>query len=254
MQVHGCGKKGRYFFPLQVYYYQTDYVFDSDGNSEKRDGTFWKKEINPYFEYGLTDKDTLVVNIFYDWLYDGQPSPSEKNQGLADIEAGWRRLLFKENDHLVSFQVLSVIPSGYDLEDIPQLGYDRFGLEARMLYGTNYNFMEKSGFFDISLGYRKYFGYPSDQIRSTAYIGYDIISPFQILGSYDLHFGLNNGSEKEIGTNILIQPNYRLLKLTLGLRYKINPQYSIVGAAYKHAWGQDTGAGGGFYGSFWIKF
>jgi hypothetical protein len=123
-----------------------------------------------------------------------------------------------------------------------------------MLYGTNYNFMEKSGFFDISLGYRKYFGYPSDQIKSTAYIGYDIISPFQILGSYDLHFGLNNGSEKEIGTNILIQPNYRLLKLTLGLRYKINPQYSIVGAAYKHAWGQDTGAGGGFYGSFWIKF
>ena len=246
--------EGEFFLSLQAYYYQTDYAFDSNGNSEKRGGTFWKKEINPYFEYGLTSRDTLVLNVFYDWLYDVQPSPSEKNQGLADIEAGWRRLLFKKNDHLVSFQVLSVIPSGYDLEDMPQLGYDRFGLEGRMLYGTNYNFMKKSGFFDISLGYRKYFGYPSDQIRSTAYIGYDIISPFQILGSYDLHFGLDNGSEKEISTNILVQPNYRLLKLTLGLRYKINPQYSIVGAAYKHAWGQDTGAGGGFYGRFWCNF
>ena len=46
----------------------------------------------------------------------------EKNQDLADIEAGWRRLLFNENDHLMSFQLTSFIPSGYDLEDIPQLG------------------------------------------------------------------------------------------------------------------------------------
>lgn len=61
MQVHGCGKKGRYFFPLQVYYYQTDYAFDSDGSLEKRDGIFWKKEINPYFEYGLTNKDILQI-------------------------------------------------------------------------------------------------------------------------------------------------------------------------------------------------
>ena len=114
--------------------------------------------------------------------------------------------------------------------------------------------MKKSGFFYISFGYRKYFGYPFDLLRSTGHIGYDIISPFHILGSYDLHFGLDNGSEKEISTNILINPNYRLLKLTFGLRYKINPQYSIVGAAYKHAWGQDTGAGGGFYGSFWCSF
>jgi hypothetical protein len=247
-------KKGEVFLSLQAYYYQTDHVFNSGGNSKKRDGTFWKKEINSYFEYGLTNRDTLVANIFYDWLYDGQPSPSEKNQGLADIEAGWRRLLFKENDYLVSFQALSVIPSGYDLEDVPQLGYDRFGLEGRILYGANYKFMKKSGFFDISFGYRKYFGYPSDQLRSTAYIGYGIISPFQILGSYDFHFGLDNGSEKQIDTNILIQPNYSLLKLTLALKYKINPRYSIVASAYKHAWGQDTGAGGGFYASFWFNF
>ena len=247
-------EKGEVFFSLQVYYYQTDYAFDSDGSLEKRDGLFWKKEINPYFEYGLTNKDTLVVNIFYDWLYDGQASPSAKNQGLADIEAGWRRLLFKDNNHLISFQVLSVIPSGYDLQDLPQLGYDRWGLEGSMLYGTNFTLLERLGFFDISLGYRKYFGYPSDQIRSLAYVGYDLISPFQIIGSYDLHYGLNNGSQKEISTNILVEPNYRLLKFTLALRYKLSPQHSIIGAAYKHVWGQDTGAGGGFYGSFWINF
>ena len=63
-----------------------------------------------------------MANIFYDWLFDGQPSPSEKNQGLADIEAGWRRMLFSENDHLMSFKLTSFIPSGNDIEDIPQLG------------------------------------------------------------------------------------------------------------------------------------
>jgi hypothetical protein len=38
------------------------------------------------------------------------------------------------------------------------------------------------------------------------------------------------------------------------LRYRLTPKYSIVGAAYKLAWGQDTGAGGGVYGGLWINF
>ena len=54
-------ENGEIFFPLQVYYYQTDYAFDAYGSLEKRDGIFWKKEINPYFEYGLTNKDILQI-------------------------------------------------------------------------------------------------------------------------------------------------------------------------------------------------
>jgi hypothetical protein len=33
-------EKGEIIFPLQVYYYQTDYAFDSDGRLEKKDGIF----------------------------------------------------------------------------------------------------------------------------------------------------------------------------------------------------------------------
>ncbi len=247
-------EKGKSFFSLQLYYYQTEDAFDSDGNKEKRGGVFRKTEINPYLEYGLTDNDTLVANLFYDWLYDGEPEPSENNHGLADIELGWRRLLFKTDPHVITFQALSIIPTGYDLQDSPRLGYDRFGLEGSLSYGRYFKWFEKYGFLDTSLGLRTYFGYPSEQIRSSVYIGYDLLASLQIIGSGELHYGLNNGSEKQIAPNIIAQPNYRLLKATLMLRYRLTPKYSIVGAAYKHAWGQDTGAGGGVYGGLWINF
>ena len=234
-------ESGKSFFSLQAYYYQTEHAFDSDGNLKKRDGVFQKREINPYFEYGLTDKDTLVVNLFYDWLYDGEPEPSERNHGLADIELGWRRLLFKTDPHVVTFQALSIIPTGYDLQDSPRLGYDRWGLEGSLSYGRYFKWLERYGFIDTSLGLRAYFGYPSEQIRSSLYIGYDLLSPLQLIGSGELHYGLDNGSEKQIAPNIVAQPNYRLLKFTLALRYRLNERYSVVGAAFKHAWGQDTG-------------
>lgn len=247
-------EKGKSFFSLQLYSYQTEDAFDSDGNKEKRGGIFRKTEINPYFEYGLTNKDTIVVNLYYDWLYDGAPEPSENNNGFADIELGWRRLLFKTDPHVVTFQALSIIPTGYNLQDSPRLGYDSFGLEGSLSYGRYFKWFGKYGFLDTSLGLRKYFGYPSDQIRSSAYIGYDLLKPLQIIGSGELHYGLNNGSERQIASNIIAQPNYRLLKLTLMLRYRLTPKYSIVGGAYKHVWGQDTGAGGGVYGGLWINF
>lgn len=247
-------EKGKSLLCLQLNHYQTDDEFDSEGNKKSRDGDFRKTEINTYLEYGLTDKDTIVANLFYDWLRDDKPEPSESNQGFADIELGWRRQLLKTDPHVATFQVLSIIPTGYDIQDSPRLGYGRFGLEGSFSYGRNFKWFEKYGFLDTSLGFRAYFGYPSEQIRSSASIGYDLLPPLQIIGSGELHYGLDNGSEKKIGSNVIAQPNYRLFKLTLMLRYRLSPKYSIVGAAYRHVWGEDTGAGGGVYGGIWINF
>ncbi|MBW1982128.1 MAG: hypothetical protein JRJ12_13005 [Deltaproteobacteria bacterium] len=244
--------KGEMFVALQYYYYETSRFFDHSGNSQKRGGKFKKKEINPYIEYGITSQDTLFLNLFYDWLTDNAAEPSSSNSGLTDVECGWRRLLLQQPPQVLSLQTTVIVPTGYDLDEDPRLGYDRFGMELAMFYGRSLQWADRYGFVEGGVGFRHYFGYPAEQIRSYAMLGQDIWEHFQLLGAAELHYGLNNGSNKNIGTNITVEPNYRLLKVSLGGRLRLRPNCSLVLAYYRHMWGEDTGAGGGFYGSLWI--
>ncbi len=245
---------GKCFVSLQSYYYETNEYFDSGGSRKSRGGTFEKFEFNPYVECGLTTKDTLVLNIFYDWLRDNVSGTTKKTNGFADIEAGWRRLLLKRDPHVFSAQLLGIFPADYDIEDDPRLGYGRYGMEASVLYGRYFKLSGRYGFFDSQLGFRSYFGYPSEQIRTNLTLGYDLFKRIQVLCSSELHYGLDNGAEKTVGRNITVEPQYRLLKITGALRFRITADYSVVGAAYCHAWGENTGADGGFYGSLWLRF
>lgn len=246
--------KGEFFLSLQPYYYSTDQYYDRQGDRHDRGGTFRKYEINPYMEYGVTDKDTVILNIFYDWLTDDSAEGKKKNQGFVDQEIAWQHRLYSDGVGVLAVQGLCIIPSGYDIEDDPRLGYGRFGGEVSLLYGRSYKLADCYGFIDLRLGFRDYFGYPSSQIRSMVTTGYDIFPKWQILGAVELHYGLNNGTNKLLGPNLLAQPNYRLLKLSLAARYRINDRYSLVAGGYNHAWGEETGCGGGGYVSLWYTY
>lgn len=246
--------KGSFFTSLVSYYYKTDSYFDGHGNERDRGGTFIKFEFNPYIEYGLTQEDTIVLNVFYDWLKDDQGYKSYTNDGFSDLEAGWRHLLWTDGSQVVSSQVTVIIPLGYDVEDTPRLGYGRYGFEGLLQYGVSFMFLERYGFVDMSFGPRIYMGYPSDQIRAKLTAGYDLFSMFQLIGGAELHWGIGNGSVKRIGQNITLTPEYKLLKLSLSGRFKLSSHLSFVLTGYSHTWGENTGAGGGLYGSFWVSY
>ncbi len=247
-------EKGHGFLSVQQYYYATDHYYDHNGNVRERGGHFRKVETNPYIEYGVTDQDTLVLNLFYDWLSDDATGTTRTTSGLADIELGWQHQLPLGNTWVSALQVLAILPTGYDIRDDPRLGYDRFGTEFSFLAGKPFTFRKRYGFVDLRCGIRGYFGYPSTQLRSMATSGYFIADKWQILGSAELQYGLRDGSQKDLGNNLLVAPDYRLLKLSLALRYVINEQCSLVGTGYRHSWGEDTGKGGGAYVSFWYIF
>jgi hypothetical protein len=246
--------KGSFFLSTILYYYKTNHYYDSHGNERKRGGTFTKVELNPYLEYGLTSEDTLVLNVFYDWLDDDQGTRSATNDGLTDLEAGWRHLLWTDGTQVVSSQLTVIVPLGYDIEDNPRLGYGRYAVEGLLQYGTSFRFLERGGFLDLAAGPRFYIGYPSDQIRAKATLGYDVLDFLQLIGGAELHWGVGNGSVKYIGENITLTPDYKLLKLSISGRFRLSSHLSFVATAYSHTWGEDTGAGGGFYGSFWVSY
>jgi hypothetical protein len=246
-------QKGHFFYSLQPYYYSTDQYFDEKSDLHDRGGTFTKSEMNLYMEYGLTEKDTLTVNTFYNWLTDDASGRTRKTQGFTDQEIGWQHRIFTGKNRITAIHGMVIIPAGYSIDDDPRLGYNRFGAEASFLYGQSFQMSDKYGFVDLRLGYRDYFGYPSSQVRANAVIGYDILTRWQLLALGELHYGLKNGHEKQLGLNSQAQPNYCLLKMSLAARFRINEHYSLVVGGYQHVWGEETGGGGGGYVSLWYN-
>ena len=247
-------KKGKFFLSLQTYYYESSKYYNESGNLKHRGGTFRKWEINPYLEWGITNKDTLILNLFYDWLSDDVSGHTRKTQGWADTEVGWQRRLFTGKNQVFSIQGLLICPMGYSIRDDPRLGYGRWGGEIGALYGRSVKFLKHYGFLDLGFGYRWYSGYPSSQIRPRLTLGYDVTKRLQVMGEGKLEYGLKDGSERNLGRSLVAQPNYRLLKLSLGMTYRITDTCSILMAVYHHAWGEETGGGGGAYGSLWFHF
>ncbi len=247
-------KKGNLFLSLQSYYYASSKYYDENGHLRRRGGTFKKWEFNPYLEWGMTNRDTLTLNIFYDWLSDDASGHSKETNGFADIEAGWQRKIFRSTHHVLSLQGLLIIPTGYDVKDDPRLGYDCWGAEVGILHGWSFKMFNRDGFIDSGIGYRRYFGYPSSQIRPKITLGWNPFKKVQILMEGKLEYGLKDGSMRQLGPNLIAQPNYRLLKATFGLNFQLDRRCSLVIAVYRHVWGEMTGAGGGAYASLWLRF
>jgi len=246
-------EKGALFLSLQPYYYSTDQYFDEHGRLHDRGGTFTKFEVNPYLEYGLTDNETLTINIFYNWLTDDVSGRERQTQGLTDQEIGLQHRIATGVNGTIAIHGLMIIPTGYVLEDDPRLGYDCLGAEMSLLYGQSFQMFHKYGFVDLRLGYRDYFGYPSSQLRINTVLGYDISPGWQIFALGELQYGLKNGHEKQLSLGSSVQPDYRLLKVTIAARVHISKHYSLVAGGYKHVWGEETGGGGGGYVSLWYS-
>ncbi|OQX11411.1 MAG: hypothetical protein BWK76_19170 [Desulfobulbaceae bacterium A2] len=245
---------GEVFFSLQGSWYSTDSFFDSEGSRRDRGGRFRKYELNPYLEYGLSEADSLTANLFSQWLEDDAGGRLRRNQGPAEQELGWKRRLFQHNGGVLAIHGLMIVPGGSDTAKTPRLDTDRYGAEANLLYGRSTTLWGKKALLDLRLGYRDYFGYPASQIRANLTGGYDIAERWQVLLGAELHHGLRNDDSEAALDSALIATDYRLLKLSLTLRYQLSDHASLVAGGYTHAWGENTGGGGGGNVGLWYSF
>jgi hypothetical protein len=238
-------QEGELFISPSFNYYRAKDFYDRNGNKKPIGCTFEKRELQVYGEYGLNKKTTLTFKAPYDWLKCGSSSTS----GFSDLEAGFIRQIKKGENYSFSYYGNAVIPTGYSITDNPRLGYGRLGLEGGLLYGMS----GKYGFLDTGLGYRHYFGYPSSQIRYYSTAGINLTQNLQFISLIDLQVGLGNGKRKNVGQNVLLEPDYKLAQVYVGPRF-IFGNFSFV-ATYQHVfWGRNTGAGRGLNLSLWWNF
>ncbi|HEK25682.1 hypothetical protein [Hydrogenobaculum sp.] len=237
--------KGGIFLSPSYNYYSANEYYDNNGNKKPMGCTFKESEYQLYGEYGLTNKTTVTFKIPYDYLSCGGNSTS----GFGDFETGFIRQIKKGVDYSFSYYGTAIIPTGYSIDKNLRLGYGRFGLEGGGLFG----FSGKFGFVDSGIGYRYYFGYPSSQVRSYATAGLNIYKHIQLISTLNLQLGLGNGKQKQVGQNILLEPNYKLAQIYVGPRIVFG-NVSFV-ATYQYVfWGENTGVGKGLNFSLWWNF
>lgn len=207
--------------------------------------TYRKYELNPYIEYGLSDRLTVGANIFLDKVsqYDTTSSQNRTNLGIGDSEFFARSQIWKKDGLVFSAEPMIKLPSPDSRSDSPQIGSDKF--EAGLSFSGGYGFKawELDHFIDISTGYRHRFGTPHDQFKLSATAGFSVTK--QIVITTQLFSTLRTDKSASPAFTQSSIDDYDLTKLQISAAYKIDDKLSLQLGVFDHIYGRNVGSGGG---------
>lgn len=172
-----------------------------------------------------------------------------RSRGLEDPEASWQYLIYGNGDSALSGKLTAIFPSGPKKSCVR---YGKLGGELKLLYSKMFTLLRHLWWYDLGLGYRMYSGFPSDQIRADVSIGCTLRPYLWLISSTHLDYGLFNGDSKANRNNICFNPNFRLLTTQVQGILEIYNHISLTIGGFFHLWGENMGAGGGFYSGLWI--
>ena len=228
--------------------YSTDDFWNRHGKLLPTYNHFKKQSYLLYGEYVINCRNSISINGGYSGV---EESLNGHSRGLEDVQLGWKYLLRSMPSSALTAQVIAVVPVGKTKSSIR---YGRLGMQANLLYSHIFRFAKSYVWCDLGIGYRYYHGFPSDQIRAEAALGYQINACVQMIATSEFDYGLFHGGSKHNINNVVFHPNYRLLKAKLECVMRLFSHASLSVGAYKHFWGRNIGRGGGFFCGLWLDF
>jgi len=216
-------------------------AFDEDGSPTAIE-PFEKYELRGYFEYGVTDAVTLVVEPHLRRKTQGD----EQADGLGRVAFGGRARLWK-NDAAVLSVGASVGAPGQNDELAPLNGGDtEWEVEGRILFGIGFDVFERHGFVDAQLGYRHRLKEPADELIADLTIGFDITErSFVMLQSFNkLSVGNARAPFSETQEH----------KLAFSTVYRLNDRLSFQAGTLATAYGHNVLREQGVFVSLWRTF
>jgi hypothetical protein len=184
-------EKGDSFFELASKYYWADSYYNNCGYacdfSNAGKYTEYRTEVKA--EYGITDEADLLMSIPYKWARYEDDDDVSSGDSIEDITAGvkYRITEVREGFPVTSVIIKGIIPGGYDVNEDPAIGAEKFGLESRLLFGMEFgaakkksadeeNIRRRHGFSSIGgeLGYRIMEGKGGDKIPYFAEVNYQL--------------------------------------------------------------------------------
>jgi hypothetical protein len=230
--------------------------FDESGKARPfgDSGKFRKLELNPYFEFGLSTRTTLVVNMFLPALKYSNRYGVHNSFGLGNVETGVRRRLNSPDSRTaVSAQVTIQFPA-YTVARDPLPGNHQLDVEGRLLVGQGFEVGRRHSFVSGAAAHRYRNGPPADQFRSDAAWGLDIHRRLMVLAQYSGITGLRNGSPITVTTNPNLQSDFDLYKGQVSLVARVGRRTRVQFGWVDVFAGRNTGRGNSVQAAIWKEF
>jgi len=242
-------QKGRTYLSGTYSTYSSDHFWNASGKKCNAYNTFEKKVYHLYAEYGLSRRDTIWIQSAWARI---EESINGRSFGFEDVEIGWKHDLGTTYSHHISCEIVGIIPIATKYE--PGLRYGVYGGEINVLFTKGVRLWEQKGSYDLRLGYRKYCGFPSDQLRADAVINVLTWSRLCLSAGGFLEYGLFNGESKKNESFFLFNSNYRLLSGQVQATFSLYKAASLFIGYQRHLWGRNVGTKGGAYGGLQVLF
>lgn len=235
-----------------VHSYFMHHYFDSESERKDRD-LFYKLEYSVLYEKGYNPQTTIGIKHYLQYIHDKSPSLSPQLLMASSADIFLRRRLYQNKSHAVSFQPLITLPALYSHT---HYAIDRsyMAVEARMLHVYSFQLNSYDSYINTELAYRyhPYTSLGSMQLDMT--LGIHLSSRHMLLAqsfsSFDTqpeHF-IVSLSDSDAPTD------YDLHKLQLSYVFPITSSSRAQLGGFVHAYGRNTGGGGGLVFSLWKPF
>ncbi|HEY1470014.1 MAG TPA: hypothetical protein VGF61_13300 [Candidatus Acidoferrum sp.] len=238
-------------------YFQTSHQYDNFGHVVPNpNGAYFRQFLlNPYMEFGLSDRTTLVVNAYIPFLAYHDAFTRQQSTGWGDTEIGIRRRITSLESRFVFSAQGTVLFPAYSPDREPPPGNHNVDVEARVLLGHGTQFSEKRNFFwDLEAAYRYRNGPPADQVRIDATVGIEPVRRILLLQQFFVIKSLQNGAPLTAGTNPNAQSDFDLYKLQSSLVVALNKKNRVQVGWVDTVGGRNTGRGSSLLLSLWRNF
>lgn len=232
--------------------YITNSFYDKNRNRHGQSGSYHKRELGIFAEYGLTDDYTIGFQPTYQWIQTRGSGGTNRDDDLGDTSLFLRKRLWHDDYNLFSLQGLVTIPGPYDRNTPAALGYGQSDLELRGLFGHSGKWKDKDYFLDVQAAYRKRFDDPADEMRFDLTAGIKPKAGWMLLAQSFNTVGLRN----ESGNSFLTAngPDYDIYKLRLSVVKNITDNLSLQIGGETEYYGRNTSTGNTLVVSIWRSF
>ncbi len=229
-------------------YYSTQKFWNGNYELKSTYNKFQRNAFRVFTEYSLTNQDAFQVKAGFSKVLE---SLNGNSCGLEDVELSWQHVL-RETDSLAwATKFTFIIPTN---DRKSSIRYGKTGFELSLLYTKYFTLKKNLLYVNLEGGYRMYPNPISDQARGFLSVAYQATPRLWVIGSSQLDYGLQKNNTRRVLNNICFNPYYRLLDgKILGL-FQVSDNFSIIFGGSKQVWGQNAGAGKGFYGGGKVEF
>lgn len=268
--------------------YSSSAYYDENSSSNSSSIKFTKFEINPFFEFGITENLTVGINptiqnwnfekevatdIIYDFrqcgVFNGIEG-SNVNAFMMDAEIFARQKIYSNDNFVFSLQPLVKLPCVLYSNGVFIIAEDTVDFEIRALGGYGFKwepdislegvkipFAGQYHFINTELAYRKRNEQFSDQIRFDATIGMRPRKDYLILGQLFSTFSTEDEPIRGFFGNeglFVEKDDYYSVKLQTSLVKQMTNSTAIQFGVFKEVLGKNAGDGIGATVSLWYSF